>query len=48
MRVTAAGWKVWSSERGDDLALSPIAEIVHDIDLKDSRFQRHETLGITG
>jgi len=30
----------------DDPALSPIAEIVHDIDLKDSKFQRQENLGI--
>jgi hypothetical protein len=29
-----------------DPALSPIAEIVHDIDLKDSKFQRQENLGI--
>lgn len=32
--------------RLDDPALSPIAEIVHDIDLKDSKFERQETLGI--
>jgi hypothetical protein len=30
----------------DDPALSPIAEIVHDIDLKDSKFKRQETFGI--
>jgi hypothetical protein len=30
----------------DDAALSPIAEIVHDIDLKDSKFERQETIGI--
>jgi hypothetical protein len=30
----------------DDPGLVPIAEIVHDIDLKDSRFQRQETSGI--
>jgi hypothetical protein len=30
----------------EDPALKPIAEIVDDIDLKDSRFQREETLGI--
>ena len=30
----------------DDPARSPIAEIVHDIDLKDSKFQRQENLGI--
>jgi hypothetical protein len=30
----------------DDEALTPIAEIVHDIDLKDSKFAREETLGI--
>lgn len=29
-----------------DAAVSPIAEIVHDIDLKDSKFSRQETLGI--
>ncbi|MBI3061148.1 MAG: chromate resistance protein [Deltaproteobacteria bacterium] len=29
-----------------DAALLPIAEIVHDIDLKDSKFGRHETVGI--
>jgi len=29
-----------------DAALNPIAEIVHDIDLKDSKFARHETIGI--
>ena len=30
----------------NDPALSPIAEIVHDIDLKDSKFGREETTGI--
>lgn len=30
----------------DDEALTPIAEIVHDIDLKDSKFAREETVGI--
>jgi hypothetical protein len=30
----------------DDPALIPIAEIVHDIDLKDAKFQRPETIGI--
>ena len=30
----------------DDPGLVPIAEIVHDIDLKDSKFQRQETSGI--
>jgi len=30
----------------NDTALIPIAEIVHDIDLKDSKFGRQETLGI--
>ncbi len=30
----------------DDNALRPIAEIVHDIDLKDSKFARQETPGI--
>jgi hypothetical protein len=30
----------------DDAALTPLAEIVHDIDLKDSKFSRQETLGI--
>jgi hypothetical protein len=30
----------------NDPALSPIAEIVHDIDLKDSKFGRQETIGI--
>jgi len=29
-----------------DPALAPIAEIVHDIDLKDSKFGRQETIGI--
>jgi hypothetical protein len=29
-----------------DPALRPIAEIVHDIDLKDSKFAREETAGI--
>jgi hypothetical protein len=29
-----------------DPGLRPMAEIVHDIDLKDSKFQRQETLGI--
>ena len=27
-------------------ALEPIAEMIHDIDLKDSRYQRPETLGL--
>jgi len=30
----------------DDPALRPIAEIVHDLDLKDSKFSRHDALGI--
>src|ERR671925_1053693 len=30
----------------DDVALAPIAQIVHDIDLKDSKFGRDETVGI--
>ena len=30
----------------DDPALIPIAEIVHDIDLKDSKFARQDTIGI--
>ena len=30
----------------DDQGLTPIAEIVHDIDLKDSKFHRPETTGI--
>ena len=30
----------------DDAALKPIAEIVHDIDLKDAKFGRPETVGI--
>src|SRR5262249_61252092 len=30
----------------DDRALVPIAEIVHDIDLKDAKFDRSETSGI--
>jgi len=30
----------------EDPALKPIAEIVHDIDLKDSKFARPETLGL--
>jgi hypothetical protein len=29
-----------------DPALAPIAEIVHDIDLKDAKFQRQDTVGI--
>ena len=29
-----------------DSALTPIAEIVHDIDLKDAKFQRQDTVGI--
>jgi hypothetical protein len=29
-----------------DPALKPIAEIVHDIDLKDLKFKRQETVGI--
>jgi hypothetical protein len=29
-----------------DPGLSPIAEIVHDIDLKDSKFGRQDTIGI--
>jgi hypothetical protein len=29
-------------------ALRPIAEIIHDIDLKDQRFQRPETAGVAG
>jgi len=30
----------------DDAALTPLAEIVHDIDLKNSKFGREETAGI--
>jgi hypothetical protein len=30
----------------DDAALTPLAEIVHDSDLKDSKFGREETVGI--
>jgi len=30
----------------DDPALRPIAEIVHDIDLKDGKFQHPETVGL--
>jgi hypothetical protein len=30
----------------DDAALTPLAEIVHDVDLKDSKFGREETMGI--
>jgi hypothetical protein len=30
----------------DDQALAPIAEIVHDIDLKEARFERPETAGV--
>jgi hypothetical protein len=30
----------------DDPALRPIAEIIHDIDLKDSKFGREETVGV--
>ena len=29
-----------------DAALRPIAEIIHDIDLKDAKFGRQETAGI--
>jgi hypothetical protein len=29
-----------------DPALTPISEIIHDIDLKDSKFKREETPGI--
>jgi hypothetical protein len=32
--------------RLDDRALAPIAEIVHDIDLKDAKFNRPEAIGI--
>lgn len=32
----------------DDAALASIAEIVHDIDLKDAKFQRAEAAGIDG
>lgn len=34
--------------RPDDAALASIAEIVHDIDLKDSKFGRTETDGVAG
>jgi hypothetical protein len=30
----------------DDAALAPIAEIIHDIDLKDAKYAREETVGI--
>jgi hypothetical protein len=30
----------------EDPALHPIAEIVHDIDLKDAKFERPDTMGI--
>jgi hypothetical protein len=30
----------------DDRALEPIAEIVHDIDLKDAKFERPEAAGV--
>src|SRR5205814_9962461 len=30
----------------DDAGLEPIAQIVHDIDLKDAKFGREETMGI--
>ncbi|HEX6623545.1 MAG TPA: chromate resistance protein ChrB domain-containing protein, partial [Pyrinomonadaceae bacterium] len=33
---------------GDDLALGEIAEIVHDIDLKDDKFNRLEAAGLDG
>jgi hypothetical protein len=32
----------------DDRALNALAEIVHDIDIKDDRYQRPETAGIAG
>jgi len=32
----------------EDPALTPIAEMVHDIDLKDHKFERPETAGIDG
>jgi hypothetical protein len=35
-----------ASTRADDEALQAIAEIVHDLDLKDDRYQRPETAGI--
>ena len=35
------------SLRTDDPALTAVAEIVHDIDLKDGKFQRPETAGIS-
>jgi hypothetical protein len=34
------------SQRSDDPALQVIAQIVHDLDLKDDRYQRPETAGI--
>jgi hypothetical protein len=30
----------------DDPGLHPLAEIIHDIDLKDAKFQRNETRGL--
>ncbi|HET9341958.1 MAG TPA: chromate resistance protein ChrB domain-containing protein [Candidatus Eremiobacteraceae bacterium] len=40
-------FEVLSERAGlDDPALAPIGEIVHDIDLKDSKFERPETAGI--
>jgi len=35
-----------ASQSLSEPALGPIAEIVHDIDLKDSKFGRQETIGI--
>ena len=35
-----------ASPRSDDKALQAIAHIVHDLDLKDDRYQRPETAGV--
>ena len=47
MRATAARFEVLLARSGlDDPALTAIAEIVHDIDLKDGKFGREEAAGI--
>ena len=37
---------LWVSGRADDHGLAAIAQIVHDLDLRDDRFQRPETVGV--
>ena len=47
MRATAALSRCCSSASGsEDPALRAIAEIIHDIDLKDDKFGREEAAGI--